>query len=254
MNYFETKNVAERYEKGRPFFHSNTIGKIKNHVGQLTKFEKALDIACGTGLSSKALLELAEQVYGTDISGEMLKFAFIDEKIIYKIATAENQPFENQFFDMAAVSSGVHWFHIDHFLKETSRILKPKSWLVLYENFFISEMKDVPAFNVWFPEIYCKKYPSPPRNNNYSWTNDNLKSNNFRLGFEDTFKNEIEFTIDELILYFTTQSNITSLIENKKTTDENVECWLFNELKPFFKEEKRIISFGNWIKYLQKIN
>lgn len=48
MNYFDTKNVAERYEKGRPFFHQQTIGRIKNFLGQITKFDNALDIACGT--------------------------------------------------------------------------------------------------------------------------------------------------------------------------------------------------------------
>ena len=82
MNYFETKNVAERYEKGRPFFHANTMEKIKNYLGQTTKFDKALDIACGTGLSTKALLALAAQVYGTDISEEMLNLAYKDKKII----------------------------------------------------------------------------------------------------------------------------------------------------------------------------
>jgi ubiquinone/menaquinone biosynthesis C-methylase UbiE len=254
MNYFETKNIAERYEKGRPFFHLNTIGKIKNYLGKTTKFDNALDIACGTGLSTKALLELAEQVYGTDISEEMLNLAYKDERIIYKIATAENQPFDNNFFDIATVSSGVHWFDIDNFLVEINRILKPKSWLVMYENFFISEMNDIAEFNVWFPEIYCKKYPSPPRKNNYSWTNENLKNKNFRFDFEDTFKNEIEFTIEELILYFTTQSNITSQIENRETTYQEVESWLYKELKPFFKQEKRKINYGNWIKYLQKTN
>lgn len=131
MNYFETKNVAERYEKGRPFFHANTMEKIKNYLGQTTKFDKALDIACGTGLSTKALLALAEQVYGTDISEEMLNLAYKDKKIIYKIATAENQPFENNTFNMVTVSSGVHWFDIELFLKECNRILKPKSWLNL---------------------------------------------------------------------------------------------------------------------------
>jgi ubiquinone/menaquinone biosynthesis C-methylase UbiE len=254
MNYFETKNVAERYEKGRPFFHSNTVAKIKNHLGQTTKFEYVLDIACGTGLSTKALLELAEQVYGTDISEEMLHVAFKDERIVYEIAIAENQPFDDNIFDIATVSSGVHWFNIDKFLVEANRVLKPKSWLILYENYFISKMQNVQEFSVWFPEVYCKKYPPPPRQNSYSWTNENLMSKNFRFDYEDSFNNEVEFTIDELILYFTTQSNITTQIENKVTTYQEVENWLYKELKPFFTHKKQTIEYGNWIKYLQKIN
>ena len=254
MNYFETKNVAERYEKGRPFFHANTMEKIKNYLGQTTKFDKALDIACGTGLSTKALLALAEQVYGTDISEEMLNLAYKDKKIIYKIATAENQPFENNTFNLVTVSSGVHWFDIELFLKECNRILKPKSWLILYENYFISEMQDVEEFSAWFPDSYCQKYPSPPRQNNYAWSDENLKSKNFRFDNEQIFKNEVEFTIGELILYFTTQSNITSQIEKQETSYQEVEHWLQKELKPFFTKEKRTINYGNWIKYLQKLD
>jgi ubiquinone/menaquinone biosynthesis C-methylase UbiE len=252
MNYFETKNVAERYENGRPYFHHNTIAKIKNHLGLTKKLEIGLDIACGTGLSSKALLEIAEHVYGTDISEEMLNHSYKNDKIFYKIASAENQPFESNCFDIVTVSSGVHWFDIDKFLIETNRILKPKSWLVLYENYFISEMQSVKEFSLWFPEVYCKKYPSPPRQNNYAWTNENLENKNFRFDFEDNFQNEIEFTKDELILYFTTQSNITSQVENNITTYQEVESWLDKELEQFFKNEPRKINYGNWIKYLQK--
>ena len=83
------------------------------------------------------------------------------------------------------VSSGVHWFDIELFLKECNRISKPKSWLILYENYFISEMQDVEEFSAWFPDSYCQKYPSPPRQNNYAWSDENLKSKNFRFDNEE---------------------------------------------------------------------
>lgn len=254
MNYFETKNIAERYEKGRPYFHHNTIAKIKQYLQLNQKLDRAIDIACGTGLSSKALLEISQQVFGTDIAQEMLAHAHQHNRIHYKIAKAEQQPFEDNYFDIATVSSGVHWFDIDLFLLETNRILKPQTYLVIYENYFISEMKDVRAFSDWFPEVYCQKFPSPPRHNKYLWTNENIKSKNFRLATEDTFKNEIAFTIDQLILYFTTQSNITAQIENNATTYTEVETWLHKELKQFFTTKTRKINYGNWIKYLQKTN
>lgn len=61
---------------------------------------------------------------------------------------------------MITVCSGVYWFDIDDFLIEANRLLKSKSWLILYDNFFISEMQDVPEFTDWFPEVYLKKIPS----------------------------------------------------------------------------------------------
>ncbi len=255
MNYFDPATAAERYSKGRPDFHSNTIKHIKEYFHLYKKLDKALDIACGTGLSTKALLEIATNFYGTDTSQEMLNFASQPDKIHYSIATAEQQPFTDNDFDLITVSSGVHWFDIDKFLVEANRILKSKSWLVLYENYFISEMVGNNNFASWFPNVYLKKYPSPPRTNAYSWTKENLNPKNFTFVTEERFKNSISFNKKQLALYFTTQSNIIAAVEQKQTTYELVENWLNQELVPFFDNDytTQTINYGNWIKFIQRV-
>ena len=255
MNYFDPKNAAERYSKGRPYFHSNTISHIQKHLNLSHKLDKALDIACGTGLSSNALLDIAVNVFATDSSEEMLKRALSPGKINYSSAQAENQPFLNNEFDLITVCSGVHWFNIDKFLTEANRLLTTKGWLVLYDNFFISEMKDVDDFSKWYPEVYLKKFPAPKRNSSYNWSNDNLAPKDFMLDKEEEFKNPITYTKDELVLYLTTQSNITAATSSGQITYREVEEWLANELSPFYSANtRRIFYFGNWIKYLHKIN
>jgi ubiquinone/menaquinone biosynthesis C-methylase UbiE len=256
MNYFHPKTAAERYSKGRPDFHSNTIKHINDYLHLDKKLDNALDVACGTGLSTKALLEVAIHVYGTDIAEEMLKFAPHTDKINYAIAPAERQPFADNSFDLITVSSGVHWFDIDQFLIEASRLLKSKAWLVLYENRFISEMVGNDNFAGWFPNSYLKKFPSPPRNNNYAWTNENLNPKNLKFITEETFKNAVTLTKKQLALYFTTQSNIIAAVEKAQTTYAEVEYWLNQELAPFFDDDDttRTINFGNWIKYIQRAN
>lgn len=174
MNYFNSKTAAERYSKGRPDFHNNTIKHVKDFLQIDNKLDKALDIACGTGFSTKALFEIATVIYGTDTSQQMLNLALEADKINYSGASAEQQPFEDNYFDLITVCSGVHWFDIDQFLQEANRILKSKSWLVLYENYFISEMVDNENFKEWFPNTYLKKFPSPSRNDKYDWSNEKL--------------------------------------------------------------------------------
>ena len=256
MNYFNLKQAAERYSKGRPDFHGNTIKHIKNYLQLHNKLDSALDVACGTGLSTKALLEIATNVYGTDTSKEMLNFASQPNKIHYSIASAEQQPFADNSFDLITVSSGVHWFDIDKFLIEANRLLKSKSWLVLYENHFISEMVGNDNFTNWFPDIYLKKFPSPPRNNTYDWTNENLNPKNLNSITEEKFKNSVTLTKKQLALYFTTQSNIIAAVEENQTTYEQVENWLDKELASFFDNDDAIqtINYGNWIKYIQRLN
>ena len=254
-NHFAHKNAAERYSKGRPYFHHNSILYIKDHLKLDDKLEEALDIACGTGLSTQALLPIAKKVYGTDTSEEMLKWALEPEKISYAIAPAESQPFESSTFDLITVCSGVHWFDIDKFLVESNRLLKPDGWLVLYDNFFISEMMGVEAFSTWYPEVYLNKFPAPKRNNTYDWKNHHLAGFYFQLEKEEQFKNPITYTLDELILYLTTQSNITAMVEQGNMSYEEVESSLYQELTPFFNGiENRTINYGNWIKYLKRLN
>lgn len=254
MNYFNPKTVAARFSKGRPGFHSNTIKHIKDYLHVEKILNNALDIACGTGLSTKALLEIATNVYGTDASQEMLNFAAQPAEIYYTIASAEQQPFTDDTFDLITVSLGVHWFDIDKFLAEANRLLKSKSCLVLYENYFIAEMIGNNNFTNWFRDVYLKKFPSPPRNNDYPWTNENLLPKNFNFITEERFKNSVSFSKKQLALYFTTQSNIIAAVENGQTTYAEADNWLYEELAPFFDNDDitQTINYGNWIKFIQR--
>lgn len=74
MKFFNPKTAAERYSKGRPFFHSLIINRIKQFL-QVERVSSALDVGCGTGLSAVALSEIAETVVGIDASREMISLA-----------------------------------------------------------------------------------------------------------------------------------------------------------------------------------
>jgi ubiquinone/menaquinone biosynthesis C-methylase UbiE len=255
MNYFSPNTVADRYSRGRPDFHANTIRHIQEYLKLSKPVAQALDIACGTGLSTKALLEIAKQVYGTDISKEMLKRAPLPEKIQYQLASAEKQPFADSSFELITVSSGVHWFNIEAFLQETHRLLKKEGWLVIYENHFIADMEGQSDFTAWFKEVYLKTFSSPPRNNSFDWSDANLGQYHFRMANEETFTNPVQLTKEQLILYFTTQSNIIAAVESGKASYEAVEQWLSEELSSFFPQpdEPMTIHYGNWIKYIKRL-
>ncbi len=253
-NYFAHQEAAERYAKGRPDFHTQVMHRIREFLGIHQKLETGLDIACGTGLSTKALLEIAENVYGTDMSPSMLENATQNEHISYHTAPAEKQPFSNQSIDIITVCSGVHWFDIDAFLRESHRLLRSRRWLVLYDNFFDPTQNGHPDFGRWYRQRYLGTFPAPPRNDSYSWTREHLATRNFDLLGDGTFTNEVAFTQQELILYFTTQSNIISAVNDHGHSYDEIERWLSDELSPFFPnaQSRLTMTFGNRITYLQK--
>ncbi|PTQ92873.1 methyltransferase family protein [Mucilaginibacter yixingensis] len=227
---------------------------MKNYLRIDGQLDAALDIACGTGLSTRALLPVAKNVFGTDGSAEMLKMALRNDGINYQEALAECQPFGNGMFDLITVCSGVHWFDIDQFLAECYRMLKPGAWLVLYENFFMGEMEDAIDFKLWNTEVYLKKFPSPPRNKNYAWTEDNLRERGFDLRHTENFANALQLSRHELVSYLITQSNVIARVENKECKYPAVTNWLNAQLSPFYDDtsQRRVLYYGNWIKYLQK--
>jgi len=253
MNYFNPKTAAKQYAQGRPYFHEQTVALIRDFLKLEDKVDKALDIASGTGLSTQALLPIANEVVGTDASQEMLNLAQRSDKIVYLRAEAEKQPFDNETFDLITVCSGVHWFDIDAFLLEAHRLLKPNAWLVIYDNFFTGEMLGHEEFSQWYSRIYLKKFPPPPRNNQYTWTNEHLAPKKLSFISQEQFKNEVSFTKQQLKLYFTTQSNIISAVEHQLTNYQEVEQWLDDELSVYFQKSSiQTIYFGNWIYYIQK--
>ena len=254
MNYFAPREAAERYAHGRPDVHSRSIDQVRTFLRLDEKLDRVLDIACGTGLSTRALLAIGERVYGTDISEEMLAFAPCKDIIRYYVAAAELQPFDDHFFDLITVSSGVHWFDIDRFLSEACRTLKSRGWLVLYENYFDAALEAVPAFREWFTNVHLARFPTPPRNNRYDWSNDNLHGMGLQFKEELRSTYTIPMTKQQLALYLTTQSNVIAMVEGADLGYDHVLGWLEEELTPFFASEDNssMVSFGNWIKFIQR--
>ncbi len=118
MNFFSPKTAAERYAKGRPFFHRLVIRRAKDFLPDDKLLPLALDVGCGTGLSTVALKEIAENIIGTDISPEMIMLAPKDKDIAYVVSDAENLPFNENEFNLITISQAVHWLNRKKFFSK----------------------------------------------------------------------------------------------------------------------------------------
>ena len=144
MNYFDPKSAAERYARGRPYFHPLVIGQVKAHLSLNKRVGHAIDVGCGTGLSTIALKEIAEAIVGVDKSEEMLFLAPPDPQIRYLVGPGEDLPVRDKDFDLMTISSVFHWLDRIAFLAEVRRVLWPRGWLVIYDNYFTGQMSENP--------------------------------------------------------------------------------------------------------------
>lgn len=253
INYFSYDEAATRYKNGRPDFHKIVIAKIKEILRVKEKYDLVLDVACGTGLLTKALLEISHKVIGLDNSNSMLNNAYLNERIIYQFGSAENLEIFTTKFDLVTVSSAFHWLKQRIFLESLRLVLNKGNHLVLHNNFFTGKCKDnlSDKFENWVKSIYLSKFKSPKRNK-YAIREEELEKLGFRKVHYEEFDNIVEMNKEELRDYLITQSNIISNVELGNININDIKKWIDGELKIQFNEMKsRNFVFRNTLTILK---
>jgi SAM-dependent methyltransferase len=251
VNFFSPKSAAERYSKGRPYFHPIVIERIKKFLSLNEPLSRALDVGCGTGLSTVALKEIAREVVGVDAASEMIALADSDPRIEYLVAGAESLPFAEDEFEMVTLSSAFHWLDKEKFLKEAARVLCTGGWLVVYDNYVSGQMEENQGFQTWYREGYLKKYPPPPRTWPAFTAEDSARADFHLLGKEH-YQNTLSFSVRQMVDYLLTQSNVIAAVECGSQEIGDVRRWLTESIEPLFAGRKEgNFLFNGPIWYLQ---
>ena len=87
----------------------------------------AVDVGCGTGMSTRNLFGKFDRVLGVDLSEAMIEEAKNcwkeNSKVDFKVARAEEIPVENNSAQVVLVGRAIHYFDQKTFFKEVDRIL-----------------------------------------------------------------------------------------------------------------------------------
>lgn len=251
VNAFAHVTAAERYAHSCPYYHPVVMEQIRRTLELSAPVTRALDVGCGTGQSTMALLKLAREVVGVDPSPAMLAHAPRDARLTFAVAPAEDLPFPDSSFDLITVAAAFHWFDRERFLGEAARVLRPAAWLVLYDNAFLGVMEDQPAFGAWVRAVYVAHYPSPPRDRR-PLTAEQASHYSFRLTEVKRYTNTMTFTPEQLVAYLMTQSNVIAAVEEGRESVEEVTRWLSLEVAHHFSRPQAAFHFGGTVTYLHK--
>jgi SAM-dependent methyltransferase len=252
MNFFGPASAAERYAKGRPFFHPLVAGRVKEFFGLKEPLRRALDVGCGTGLSTAALRELASGVVGVDASAAMLAHAARRAGVAYVLADAARLPFGEGAFDLLTVSQALHWLDRAKFFGEARRVLGARGRLVVYDNYFAGGPEGDRAFLRWHRESYLVRYPSPQR----AWVDFNAEETageGFRLLAHESLPNEVGFSVGGLADYLLTQSNVIAAVEGGREEAGEARRWIVETAGPLFGgEAERLFLFHAPVWYMER--
>ncbi len=249
-NFWTESSAVRRYRDARPYFHPVVMKMIRRKLDLKgrQKLPSGLDVGCGTGQSTIALLDVVERAIGIDSSDEMLAHAERHKRVDYMPGSAEQMPVPDNSAEIVTASLAVHWFDLPAFLAESARVLRPCGWLVLYSNGFRGQMAGKAEFHDWCNEVYAVRYPSPPRQS-YDPNKQTLSPSPFDWITSDPYENKVAFSQEQLVAYLMTQSNVVAAVEQGSEKAEGVTGWLNEQTNPFFDSEPGTFLFGGSVTY-----
>jgi ubiquinone/menaquinone biosynthesis C-methylase UbiE len=97
------------------------------------KVNKSLDVACGTGRLTNSLLQVSEEVYGIDLSEEVLNIAKQKyPQVNFTLGEVVNLPYQDNFFDLVVINGSLHhFFAMNKTFQEIYRVLKPEGKFII---------------------------------------------------------------------------------------------------------------------------
>jgi SAM-dependent methyltransferase len=128
---------VEAYVRFRPSYPNGIIDVLRDECG-LSSESVIADVASGTGLFTRLLVENGNRVFGVEPNrdmrraGEEYLAAFSNFTSIS--GTAESTSLPDHSIDLITCAQAAHWFKRDKAVKEFQRILKPGRYLVVVFN------------------------------------------------------------------------------------------------------------------------
>lgn len=234
-NPFDSASVASRYVAGRPYYHRTALALAVERLG-LDRVDVALDVGCGTGLSTRAVSELADRVIAIDTSTAMLWATKPVASIGFFAAEAERLPLRDGCVDLATVGAAFHWFDQAVALAELARVLRVDGALVVYSDFFHGRLEGRPDFTDWLTGSYLPRYPSPVRHAYFD--PDAARSAGFAAPTYAESELVVPLTTSQLADYMISQSNAATAIESGRVEVESLREQIIDETSPFFPHDQ----------------
>ena len=125
--------AAERYHRHRPAYPVALFDWLIRYA-RLAPGAPVADIGCGTGISTRQLVERGLDVVGVDPNEDMLAYARAAGGARYERGEAAATGLPAAAFDLVTVAQAFHWFEVPLALREIRRVLRPGRACVAFWN------------------------------------------------------------------------------------------------------------------------
>ena len=128
---------VENYVRFRPSYPREVIDLLREECG-FTPNSVVADIASGTGLFTRLLLENGNRVFGVEPNNDMRKagehYLAGFPNFVSIAGTAESTTLPDESVELITCAQAAHWLKREESLQEFQRILKPNHFVVILFN------------------------------------------------------------------------------------------------------------------------
>jgi SAM-dependent methyltransferase len=128
---------VENYVRYRPGYPPEVLDLLRAECG-LQPSHLIADIASGTGVFTRLLLENGNSVFAVEPNTEMREAGVHElesyDRLVSVAGTAEETTLRSASVDFVTAAQAAHWFDLPRARSEFVRILRPEGWCVLIWN------------------------------------------------------------------------------------------------------------------------
>lgn len=246
-NLFASAGMAAGYASSRPPVHRLILEIAWPCLAGHQPPQRALDLGCGSGLSTRALLPLAAQCFGVEPAVSMLRQASAVAPVAaFAAGSAEQLPFGADSMDVITAAGSLNYCAVEQAFPEMLRVLKPGGALLVYDFSPGRRFRDSDALDLWFA-AFLERYPHPP-NHALSLDPQQLAAlaKGFLPGSAGHFEGALLLDQSFYLNYMLTETNVAHAIRTG-TDAAAIRRWCEDSLLPVFAGQPREVVFeGYW--------
>lgn len=242
--------MAAGYAQARPPLH----GRIIQGALGASFCDLALDVGCGSGLSTKPLRSRASRVVGIDPVEPMLAWAIrIAPGAKFLAANAEALPIHSCSVDLITAAGSLNYADLNLFFEEARRVLRVRGILLVYDFGQGKSFEDSRSLDEWHGE-FSRQYPRPPNECRQQLDEKILGSyeTGLQLRSAEQFRMRLSMTAASYTEYMMTETNVAHAIASG-VPEAEIRRWCEESTAKVFDNRERSVVFeGYFVTFVRK--
>jgi SAM-dependent methyltransferase len=243
---FGTPEMAAGYAAFRPAIHRLILEKAFKHLGWSGQARCGLDVGCGAGLSTRALLGFAHTCIGIEPAVAMLKFAMDIAPDAHFIAGhAESIPVREKSIGVITAAGSLNYVNLPRFFDEAARVLVREGVLVVYDFSPGRSFRKGKRLDEWFGD-FITRYPVPESEATHLSPEILAKlDSRYVTVASDSFEIGVRLTPGFYLEYMMTETNVAAALRNG-TSFVEIRAWAAQTLAEIWSNQEREVLFRGY--------